>query len=107
MDRPIGIILTSVDDASTAKKLARGLIEAGIAACVQVSAAGTSFYQWDNAVQEDAEYYLSIKAPPDRRNEIIEWLARQHPYEVPEIVVLEGHAAIAYAQWVSSTCQAP
>lgn len=105
MDRPIGIILTSVDDASTAKKLARGLIEAGIAACVQVSASGTSFYYWGDAVQEDDEYYLSIKAPPERRDEIIDWLVRQHPYEVPEIVVLEGRAAGTYAQWVSSAGQ--
>ncbi|PJC67847.1 MAG: divalent-cation tolerance protein CutA, partial [Zetaproteobacteria bacterium CG_4_8_14_3_um_filter_59_5] len=39
---PIGIILTSVDDASTAKTLALGLIEAHLAACVQISPAGTS-----------------------------------------------------------------
>jgi len=109
MDHPsgkaIGIILTSVDDASMAKTLARGLIGEHLAACVQISPAGTSVYRWaeddqQSQVQEASEYYLSIKAPMHRVDEIISWLQRQHPYDTPEIVVLEASAASAYAAWV-------
>ncbi|MDQ6966596.1 MAG: divalent-cation tolerance protein CutA [Mariprofundaceae bacterium] len=111
--KPIGIILTSVDDASMAKSLARGLIAAHLAACVQISPAGTSIYRWteddssgdsksdqQREIQEASEYYLSIKAPMHRINEIISWLQRQHPYDTPEIVILEAQAASAYAEWV-------
>jgi len=110
--KPIGIILTSVDDASMAKTLARGLIAAHLAACVQISPAGTSIYRWTedgqkDVIQEDSEYYLSIKAPMHRVNEIISWLQRQHPYDTPEIVILEAQAARAYAAWVQQVAGTP
>jgi len=108
MHPTIGIILTSVDDASTAKTLAYALIEQQLAACVQISTAGTSVFRWpqdnqESAVQESHEYYLSIKARTDRCDEIIAWLERQHPYDIPEIIVLEARAATAYADWVEKT----
>ncbi len=99
MRHPIGIILTSVDDASIAKTLARDLIEQQFAACVQISAAGTSVYRWDGNVHESTEYYLSIKAPLDRQHAIIAWLEQHHPYDIPEIIVLEAQSAKAYADW--------
>jgi len=112
MHPPIGIILTSVDDASTAKNLARALIEQQLAACVQISPAGTSVYRWakdnqESAVQESYEYYLSIKAPLERCDEIITWLERQHPYDTPEIIMLEAQAARDYADWVEKTTTTP
>ncbi|OIQ02031.1 MAG: divalent-cation tolerance protein CutA [Zetaproteobacteria bacterium CG06_land_8_20_14_3_00_59_53] len=100
---PIGIILTSVDDASTAKTLALGLIEAHLAACVQISPAGTSMYRWNNALEESSEFYLSIKAPVDRMQDITGWLQQHHPYDIPEIVILEAQAASAYARWVQQS----
>ena len=108
MHPPIGIILTSVDDASTAKNLARALIEQQLAACVQISPAGTSVYRWakddqESTVQESHEYYLSIKAPLEHCDEIIAWLERQHPYDTPEIIVLEAQAAGNYADWAKKT----
>lgn len=104
---PVGIILTSVDDASTAKTLARSLIDGHLAACVQISPAGSSVYRWNDGVEESSEYYLSIKAPVARMPEIIAWLERQHPYDIPEIVVLEAQAAEAYAGWVQQVAGIP
>jgi len=100
MHHPIGIILTSVDDASIAKKLAHDLIRERLAACVQISGAGTSVYHWDEAVQESDEYYLSIKAPLNHQDAIIRWLELHHPYDTPEIIAFEAQAAQAYANWV-------
>lgn len=100
MTHPIGIILTSVDDASTAKTLARGLVDAQLAACVQVSAPGSSVYRWQGAVEECNEYYLVIKAPLQHCKAVMQWLGEHHPYDTPEIVVLEGQAAKGYAAWM-------
>jgi len=112
MHHPIGIILTSIDDASIAKALAHDLIGQQLAACVQISAAGTSVYRWakdnqESAVQESHEYYLSIKAPLDRCDEIIAWLERQHPYDTPEIILLEAQAVRDYADWVKNATTTP
>jgi len=86
-----------------AKTLAKQMVEAGFAACVQISAAGTSIYRWQGEVQESTEYFLSIKTNPARFNEIKHWLKRHHPYDTPEIIMLEGQAAEAYAAWVDDS----
>jgi len=97
----LGIILTSIDDASTAKTLAKQMVESGLAACVQISARGTSVYRWQGHVQENTEYFLSIKTSSKRISEIKQWLERHHPYDIPEIIVLKGRAAEQYAAWVN------
>ena len=103
MNNHLGIILTSIDDASTANTLAKRIVESDLAACVQISARGTSVYRWQEKVQESAEYFLSIKTSPERLSEIKQWLERHHPYDIPEIIVLEGHAAGQYAAWVKQS----
>ncbi|MDQ6971569.1 MAG: divalent-cation tolerance protein CutA [Mariprofundaceae bacterium] len=103
MTESIGIILTSLDDASMAKKLARRLVEKRLAACVQINGPGCSVYHWHGELQETDEYFLSIKALPEHQDEIIRWLERHHPYDTPEVIVLQGQAAKAYADWVTQS----
>jgi len=99
----LGIILTSIDDASTANTLAKRIVESGLAACVQISARGTSVYRWQGDVQESAEYYLSIKTSEEKTSDLIQWLEHHHPYDIPEIIVLEGHAARQYGEWIKQS----
>jgi len=96
----IRIILTSIDDKSAAGKLAHGLIEARLAACVQVSAKGVSVYRWQGRVQDSVEYYLSIKTCAETEAKAVDWLEKHHPYDVPEIICLQGAAAQAYRDWL-------
>jgi len=86
-----------------AKTLARRLVEERLAACVQISGPGCSVYHWHGALQESEEYFLSIKAPHGHQDEIIRWLERHHPYDTPEIIVLQGQATKAYADWVTQS----
>jgi len=96
----IRIILTSVDDENAAGKLARGLVDARLAACVQISAKGVSVYRWQGTVQNDAEYYLSIKTSAASETQAIGWLEEHHPYDTPEIICLQGTSAEAYGAWL-------
>ena len=96
----IRIILTSVDDEKAAKKLARGLVDARLAACVQISAKGMSVYRWQGKVQNDNEYYLSIKTCAENEAQAVGWLEEHHPYEIPEIIYLQGTSAEAYGAWL-------
>jgi len=107
MHHHVGIILTSVHDASMAKTLAHGLVEQQLAACVQISASGSSVYHWDGSAHEEAECYLSIKAPLGCRDGIIAWLEQHHPYDTPEIIVLEAQAAKAYSNWMQQVTEIP
>ena len=99
----IGIILTSVDHASTAKSLARDMVEQGLAACVQISARGESVYRWQGATESSNEYFLTIKTSESRTDALIRWLEQHHPYDTPEIITLVGTASEAYAAWLNAS----
>ncbi len=100
MQQGIIIILTSVSSEKEGKTLATGLVEAGLAACVQISAAGLSIYSWNEAIQQEREYYLSIKTSDDAASAAVDWLQSHHPYDTPEIVQLDGAASLSYMQWL-------
>jgi len=97
------ILLTSVDDKSKAEAMAETLVNEKLAACVQISAKGTSVYQWQGKVCKEAEYYLSIKTDEAHQNQVITWLEANHPYDTPEIISLNAKASTQYAHWLESS----
>lgn len=81
--------------------LARAMVDSRSVACAQVSGPITSVYRWENAVQEDEEWRLTLKflaaAEPDVRTV----LDANHPYDVPQWVCIPaGSATRPYADWV-------
>jgi periplasmic divalent cation tolerance protein len=82
------VVLNTCSSSEEAEKIARRLIETRLAACVNVLAGARSFYRWQGAIEDAAEYLLLIKTSracfPDLRAE----LERLHSYELPEIIVL-------------------
>jgi len=95
-------VLTSVGSEEEAKTLAEGLVTASLAACVQISQQGQSVYRWQGKIVSETEYYLSIKTDVKHVPQVISWLKEHHSYEVPEIVVVEAMAEIAYGQWLQN-----
>jgi periplasmic divalent cation tolerance protein len=84
-----------------ARKIARGLVEAKLAACVQIVEPITSIYRWQGAVEEEREILLLIKSTQDRIPNIANLLSQLHSYEVPELVatpIVGGSAA--YLSWL-------
>ena len=92
-------LLTScpVDDAVT---IANALIEERLAACVQILPPMQSVYHWDGEVTSDVEQLLWIKSTTALTQRLTERLIQLHPYDTPEVLVLEPSAALAaYARW--------
>lgn len=89
-----------------AQALAKALVEARVAACVNVVGALQSVYRWQGAVQSERESLLIIKTARERFEALKAAVLAQHPYELPEVVafaVEQGHAP--YLDWVvESTC---
>ena len=97
------MVLCTVPDEPTAERLARGLVEARLAACVNVLGGVRSFYRWKGAVQDDRELQLVIKTRHARFEALAAWIAREHPYEVPEVLALPVVAgAPSYLQWLDA-----
>jgi periplasmic divalent cation tolerance protein len=84
----IEIAFCTVPDAETAEKLARGLVERRLAACVNVIPSVRSFYRWEGQIQADEELLLKIKTTRAARDALVEWLREHHPYDVPEVLAV-------------------
>ena len=95
------LILTTMPNDDRADKVARTLVDERLAACVNVHGAMNSTYRWKGAVERDAERQLVIKTTRARLGALERRLRELHPYELPELVVVEAAASQAYADWVT------
>ncbi|MGB0678693.1 MAG: divalent-cation tolerance protein CutA [Polyangiales bacterium] len=88
-------------DVVFAQRAARAWVQERLAACVQMLPGLTSVYRWQGAVHEDSEVLLIIKTVSARVPALRQWLETHHPYDVPELVVLDAADGLpAYLRWV-------
>lgn len=92
-------VSTTVPSRDDALRLARGLVEQRLAACVQIDDGLTSLYRWEGRLCEDAELRLVIKTVPERLDAIQAFFAAHHPYKVPQLLCCPMQASQAYGQW--------
>ena len=94
-------ISTTVDSEDAARELASRLVDARLAACVQVLGPIVSTYRWENRVETAAEWLCLIKTRADRFPDVEEAIREHHPYDVPEIVACPiVHGSDPYLQWI-------
>jgi periplasmic divalent cation tolerance protein len=97
-------VFCSVADVENAERLAKRLVSEKLAACVQVLPAGTSFYLWDDQLQQEPEQLLVIKTHASRYAALEACILAEHPYELPEIIavpLVNGYGP--YLDWVGET----
>jgi periplasmic divalent cation tolerance protein len=102
-DRPV-VVLTTVGLSADVMGFARRLVTDRIAACVNVLPPMTSVYEWKGALQEDSEYQLVIKTMTSQIPGMAARFAAEHPYEVPEFVVVPvSEVSEAYGRWLRAS----
>jgi periplasmic divalent cation tolerance protein len=95
------LVLTTCPDEASASRIARDLVESGLAACVSRVGPVHSTYRWRGAIQDEPEVLLVIKTIIPRYSELEMRLKSLHPYEVPEIIGLPVAAGSAqYLDWL-------
>ena len=82
------VVLSTCESAEEASKLARHLVEARLAACVNILPGARSVYRWQGEIADAAECLLVIKSRRDLFPRLREAIAGMHSYEVPEVVAL-------------------
>ena len=95
------MILCTCPDREKAEEIAENLVEAKLAACVNILPGITSVYRWQGAIEKDSEALLLIKTAAERVADLQKTLVELHPYDVPEIIILPvegGH--LPYIEWV-------
>lgn len=102
------VVLTNCPDDEVADRIARTLVEGGLAACVNRLAPVSSIYRWRGAVERATETPLLIKTTRERYTEVEQAIRALHPYEVPEIVAVAIAAGFApYLRWIVDETQPP
>lgn len=83
-----------------ADRLAKGAVEAQLAACAQVEGPVTSHYRWEGKVESAEEFRVCFKYLPANASQLSTWVHGHHPYKVPEwIEVSAENVGEKYLSW--------
>jgi periplasmic divalent cation tolerance protein len=85
MDTNNILVLTTVADEEQAGDMARSIVDAGLAACVQIQPI-RSVYRWKGETCDEAEWRLMIKTISAHYAKLEQHIKANHAYETPEIV---------------------
>jgi periplasmic divalent cation tolerance protein len=97
------VVVTSLPNMEAATTLAKTLVEAHLAACVQLQEGLYSIYRWEGKLCEEQEVLLSAKTVAHQWEEICHFIKEAHPYDLPEILAYSPEQYDQqYGQWVSS-----
>lgn len=82
------IVLTTAGSADEAARLASGLVERRLAACVNIVPQIRSIYRWQEELHDDVEWLLIIKTTAERFDTIRGAIKELHSYVLPECIAV-------------------
>ena len=96
------IALVTAGSEAEAEHLATVLVEAGLAACVNLAPV-RSIYTWQGQIQSEPEWQLIIKTQRSHFAALETKVRELHSYEVPEILAVPLVAGSApYLNWLGA-----
>ncbi|MFD4247125.1 divalent-cation tolerance protein CutA [Streptomyces sp. NPDC058525] len=102
MPTDIVIAQTTIDGEHRAAELARGAVEARLAACAHIDAPLTAAYRWKGTVETATEWRISYKTTRSRLPALSAWVTQEHGYDVPEWIVLAVETGSPeYLAWIT------
>jgi periplasmic divalent cation tolerance protein len=94
-------LIVSTAPEEEADRIASGLLEAHLVACVNLVRGVRSRYWWKGELEEAGETILLMKTTAGLVEGAIEKLVELHPYDVPEAVVFDAAGGWQpYLDWV-------
>jgi len=96
------IVLVTASSKEEANKIARGLLEEKLAACVNILAGLESRFWWQGKIDSAQEVLLVIKTRKTLFNKLAKKVKSLHSYTVPEIIalpIISGNKA--YLDWIN------
>ncbi len=95
-------------DSACAERIGREAVELHFAACANVLPGMRSIYRWNGAIQSDAEVLLVLKTSRARAQELTEFVASRHPYELPAVSLLPLEGGYApFLEWIGRETSEP
>ena len=101
------LVIANCPDEACANRIALGVVEAGLAACVNLLPRVQSVYRWQGNIESASEVPLLIKTTAGRYTELETAIRELHPYDVPEIIALPiAQGLPAYLDWLAAETRA-
>ena len=95
------LVLTTAASPEDAQRLAHSMVDARLAACVQLLPQMTSVYRWQGKVEQASEVLMLFKTTRQRLPQLEAKLHELHPYELPEFLVLDAAASPGFLAWIA------
>ncbi len=98
------VVLSTCPTQESAQRIARCVVEARLAACVNVIPGLRSYYEWKGQIEVSDEVLLVIKSRVELFEALQNMITSQHPYELPEVIaVLISTGFPPYLAWLGAT----
>jgi periplasmic divalent cation tolerance protein len=99
MDEIIVFITASSEE--EAAKIARALVEARLAGCVNIIKNIRSIYSWQGKIEDEPEVLMIVKTQKSLFDSLTKKVEELHSYTVPEIIVLPiAEGSKDYLKWL-------
>lgn len=101
LDKPIMVYCTC-PSLEAGKDIASKVVEAKLAACVNLVPNITSIYRWENKIEESSEILLILKTSEKVYRLLEAEILKHHPYECPEVIGIPiEHGYKGYLEWLN------
>jgi periplasmic divalent cation tolerance protein len=103
MERAV-LVYTTFPSVVEAEKAGHALVEARLAACVNILPGMISIYRWQGAVERAQEAVMIVKTRASLAEAVRTSVKATHPYDTPAIMVLPAESVDGrYFDWIISS----
>jgi uncharacterized protein involved in tolerance to divalent cations len=105
-EKEVKMVICTFPNMGKARQIGTALVQMQLVACVNLIPGIQSVYRWEGKVEEQEEVMAFFKTSAARYGELEQKVIEMHPYELPELVVVDLAGGLpAYLQWVLSLTQ--
>lgn len=95
------IVFITAPHEEEAAKIARALVEGGLAGCVNIIRDIRSVYRWQGKVEDEKEVLMIAKTKKERFSDLKSCVIGLHSYTVPEIIAFSvAEGSEDYLKWL-------
>ena len=102
------LVYATCPSAEEAERIGGALVEAGLAACVNIFSGMTSIYVWEGKRHRDDEAVMLIKTRHALAKQVIAEVRKRHSYNNPAVLVLPVTGGSApFLAWIEAQTVTP
>ena len=98
------VVFITAPDENEAADIAKALVEAKLAACVNIIKSIRSIYRWEGAIEDAQEVLMVVKTQRRHFGALSAQVRERHSYSVPEIIALPiTEGSEDYLKWLNES----